>query len=69
MDDFLCCVCNSWDDSLTLENMMCESCRQVVGECRWHPGQPDNKTCDGCLDEYEAYMENLGDEMRHGELR
>jgi hypothetical protein len=36
--------------------------------CPWHPDQPDDDTCEGCLAEYEIAQENLMDQIRHGEL-
>jgi len=32
MDEFLCEVCGSWDDSLTPEDMVCESCKDEASE-------------------------------------
>lgn len=30
IDDFLCDICYSWDDSLTPDDMVCESCHEFA---------------------------------------
>ena len=32
IDDFLCDICYSWDDSLTPDDMVCEYCHEVYWE-------------------------------------